>query len=434
MAQVITEIPAPRTQADLGVSEQLVYEILCKMLYQFGEMRGYDLLNELKIEYEIIHPILMYMKREQLIESRGIDGVGDAAYRWTMTSKGREFGREFLEKSMYIGPVPVSLDDYSDIFSLQTISDVVIDKETLMSSISDLIFPEATYDQVGPAINSGRSMFLYGQPGNGKTALAESIAPLLGGEIFVPFGIEVDGHVIKVFDEISHVRVDTDETQTGDRRWVLTKRPVVSVGGELTLRMLDLIFDDVVKYYEAPLQMKANGGVLIIDDFGRQHVRPKDLLNRWIVPLEKRRDYLSMHTGKKIEVPFDQLVIFSTNIEPSELVDEAFLRRIRYKIEITSPDLELFTTIFRKECRKAGVGYTEEGFAYLVDKFYNQTGREFRGCQGRDLTSQITDYCGYHKLKPMLVPDIIDKAVGAYFVNVHGDDADRPARRRRSVV
>jgi SpoVK/Ycf46/Vps4 family AAA+-type ATPase len=289
-------------------------------------------------------------------------------------------------------------------------------------------------DKIGPAANSARSLFLYGPPGNGKTTIAEGIANILDGDVLIPYAVEVDGQIIKVFDPINHkmlTQPDAGEPEpvTGfgghgsipqlpDRRWVLCRRPQVVVGGELITEQLELIFDPIVKVYEAPYQMKANGGLFLIDDFGRQKCRPQDLLNRWIVPLEQKVDYLALQTGKKIQVPFDVLIVFSTNLAPKDLVDDAFLRRIRHKIEVPNPSPDEYREIFRRVCKAKQIPYSDEGLRYLIHEHYFKINRDLRACHPRDICDQILDEAKYRGLAPAMSRDLINRACEAYFVKL----------------
>jgi energy-coupling factor transporter ATP-binding protein EcfA2 len=291
--------------------------------------------------------------------------------------------------------------------------------------MNQLVISDEMLARIGPAVNSGKSIFLYGPPGNGKTTVAETVGRLvLGGTIWIPYAFDVDGQIIRVFDNVNHELADDEQRVrlgtglTPDPRWIRIKRPMIMVGGELTLAGLDLVYDDINKYYEAPFQVKANGGMFLIDDFGRQQVRPRDLLNRWIVPLEKGVDFLTLATGRKIEMPFYVLIVFSTNIDPRDLVDEAFLRRIRHKIEITDPDPKQFREIFIRVCNAKGVPYNDQALAYLLKKWYVEQNRKLRSVHPRDLINQLLDIATYLNKPPMLTQEMIDRAAASYFVDL----------------
>jgi SpoVK/Ycf46/Vps4 family AAA+-type ATPase len=294
-------------------------------------------------------------------------------------------------------------------------------------ALAHLVLDEKIFEKIGPAVNSGKSIFLYGPPGNGKTTIAESIGRLiLGDDMYVPYAVLVDGQIIKVFDEINHkLSEEPDGAGTGglsgqrpDARWVRIKRPVIMVGGELALSGLELSFDPTNKYYEAPFQMKANGGMFLIDDFGRQQIRPRDLLNRWIVPMEKNVDFLSLATGRKIEVPFEVLIVFSTNLPPRDLVDEAFLRRIRHKIEVTSPSFDEYREIFQIICKKRHIAYDEQAVRYMLQEYYIKRNRKLRANHPRDIIDQLIDISGYLGGEAQLSKELLDRAAASYFVEL----------------
>jgi len=349
-----------------------------------------------------VETLLDQLRTATFIEVRGSTGVLSTTYRYTLTEKGFNKVQEAFERSMYAGPCPVTLEDYSFSVQRQSIRDVIVTREALMRAFSGLVFSQVTLDQIGPAINSGRSIFLFGPPGNGKTTIAEITSTLLGGHVYIPYALMVEGQIIRVYDEAHHRKVKDTDAESVDQRWVLSKRPVVVVGGELALTELDLQLSPESKVYEAPLQLKANTGMFLIDDFGRQQISPRALLNRWIVPLERRIDYLTLITGNKLQIPFDELLIFSTNLDPKDLMDDAFLRRIRYKINILPPTIEEFREIFKRNCQQRTIEYNEAALAYIYNEYYVKQNLQLRACHPRDLLDQLTDIARYLKVRPML--------------------------------
>ncbi len=418
-------LPEVASVADTGLSLGFIADLVLKIMYFEGFISGRKIAEMVKLPFNgVVEEALEFMRREKLCEVKGAGGLGMSSYQFIISDKGSDKAREALERSMYVGPAPVPLKVYADSVRQQPLKNVIVPPSVMHKMLAHLVLSEEIFNKVGPAVQSARSIFLYGPPGNGKTAIAEGIGHMLmTSEMYIPYAFEAAGHVVKVFDDVSHHLAeeqpgDNGGTRNGqvDKRWVKIKRPVVAVGGELTLEALDLAFDETSRFYEAPFQVKANGGMFLIDDFGRQRARPQDLLNRWIVPLEKRIDYLTLRTGNKIEVPFDVLIVFSTNLEPKDLVDEAFLRRIRNRIHIADPSYEHFRKIFRQLCKIKGLSYNDEVLAYLLKEHYVKKQRPLRACHPRDLIDNITDNARFLGVLPQLNKETIDKACESYFV------------------
>jgi predicted ATPase with chaperone activity len=421
---------------DTGLNIGFLSDLVIKVLYFQGYISGSAIAEAVKLPFGgVIDQIMEFLKREQYCEVKGTGGLGEAAYQYSITAKGSAKAREVLDRSQYVGPAPVPLTLYGKSIMAQSMRGFTVTQRVMRQALSELVLNEKVFHQIGPAINSGRSLFLYGPPGNGKTSVAEVVGKLiLGGDMWIPYAVEVAGQVIKVFDNVNHQVVEEIAAAPGaaaaagqartrgagsrDPRWVKIRRPVIIVGGELTLESLDLVWDDTHKYYEAPFQMKANGGMFLIDDFGRQQVRPRDLLNRWIVPLEKRIDYLTLHTGRKIEIPFEVLIVFSTNLAPKDLVDEAFMRRIRHKIEIGDPTFDEFKQICERVCNARKVPFNPEGLGYLLQEYYIKPRRKLRAVHPRDIIDQIRDIATYLNVEPQLTKDLIDRACQSYFVEL----------------
>lgn len=407
----------PTTPKDTGMGISFLTDMVLKTMYGTGIEVGGEIADELKLSFEgVVEPILRNLKDDHSCEIIGGGGVS-STWRYVLTEKGIKRALDAMTQSGYIGPAPVPLDEYFEITKKQSGRKGVIRREGIKKMFSDLVFSEKMIEELGPAMNATKSsLFLYGKPGNGKTSIAERMTALLGGPILIPYAVTQDNQVIKLFDELYHQPLEEKPDIIYDARWVLCKRPTIIVGGELTLADLDLIYVQSAKFYEAPFQMKANGGLLLIDDFGRQKCSPVELLNRWIVPLEKNVDYLALATGKKITVPFDQIIVYSTNLDPGDLVDEAFLRRIQYKIEIPDPDREGFTKIFELVCHQKGIEFKKEMVDYLVQTHYLPKNRGFRACHPRDLLNQAIDYANYRGQKIEMTKEALDYACESYFV------------------
>jgi DNA-binding PadR family transcriptional regulator len=413
----------PATVEDTGLSVGQIEQLLVKTLND-GELTGLALSDRMRLPYSMLEPLIERLRAERLIEVRGAAATGSSSYRYALTDLGRDRARQFFDNSLYVGPAPVPLAQYTAYMNALTAARGFMDRERLAHGFAHLIISDKVLEQLGPAVNAGKAVFLYGAPGNGKTVIAEGMGRTLGGDMFVPHAIDVDGHIVTMYDPIIHHLVESEAGPTSviaqkadDRRWVRIRRPVVMVGGELTLDMLDLRFNAMSKFYEAPIQLKANGGVFLVDDFGRQKQRPQDLLNRWIVPLESRIDFLTLHTGKKFQVPFDVLTVFATNLDPDALADEAFLRRIPYKIPITDPTLDEFTRIFELNCRRRKLRFHRVMVAYLQRRHYAPVGRALRACHPRDLLDQVTALCRYRGIEPLITRELLDAACASYFVS-----------------
>ena len=429
----VPEAPsAPETLQEAGLTLGFLSDLILRTLYTRGGMIGLDLARLMCLPFKVIEEGLRFLKEEKCLEIAGGELIGRVSYRFNLTELGRKRAQEAMQLCAYVGPAPVPIDDYIEQAYRQAVTGITCSMEALRAATSHLVLPNELFNAIGPAIVSGKSVFIYGPPGNGKTSIATAIGDFMthaGGEIYVPYAFQVHNSIITVYDQAIHQlaeesaaeRIEDNEatirrllnTGTIDPRWVRIRRPVIITGGELQLSMLDLRFNSESNFYQAPLHIKANGGVFLIDDFGRQLVSPKELLNRWILPLESRHDYLSTSDGKKFEVPFEQLIIFSTNLDPADLVDDAFLRRIRHKVGIDAPAREVYERIFNMNAKRLGMTPCPEAVDYLYERYYSGQ-RSPRASDCRDLLEIVQSICRFRKQPVQLTRDLVADAAATF--------------------
>lgn len=412
--------PEANSAEETGLNPQFLFDFVLKVVYMTGFGTSPALSEVTRLPTIVISAVLEDAKGKRLVEVLGLTGPRNSVYRYGLTSEGRRWALDALEQCQYTGPAPVPLARWQEQVVKQSITLDHVTPETMTNAVAHLVLPGDMVSRLGPAANSGRAILLYGGVGNGKTSIAEAVGNAFSQEILIPHCVEIDGQIIKVFDAALHQPVEN--APKADARWVRCRRPVVVTGGELTLEMLDLSFDPISKTYEAPAHVKATGGVFIIDDFGRQRMNPQELLNRWIFPLERRVDFLTLHTGKKIELFFDQLVIFSTNFAPAELIDEAGLRRIPYKFNIAPPDQEIYTEILLRLCEARQVELPERVLSYLLERFYPQTGQPMSAAHPAFIVDHVIERCSFDGRQPEMSPELVREAAQHLIV-----DGEAPA-------
>lgn len=406
--------PPPQSLRETGLSESLLEGLTLKFLLSRTHASGMEIARQLRLPFKLMEGELRRMKREQVLSHRQASQMHDYVYE--LTPSGHDKARRLAAVSTYCGAAPVTFESYCESVRRQKLNGREVTPQRLQESLRGLSVQPQLFQQVGQAVRAARALFLFGPPGNGKTTIAERICRAYGESIWIPRTLLVDGELIRVFDPTVHRPAPVPEDRAADHRWVCIERPTIVAGGELTLDNLELTKVGETGVVEAPLQIKSNCGVLVIDDFGRQRCSPTDLLNRWIVPLEMRVDYLNLPSGKKLKTPFEQLIVFSTNLRPRELVDEAFLRRIPYKVEAPNPSPDEFLALLQVTSRSLGIEYAEECGRYLLLRHYQQTGRELRYCHARDLLLQARTACEFQGRPPAFSRDVIDQAVRNYFV------------------
>lgn len=423
--------PAPEEVADTGIPDAFLCDLALKHVAMLADPSTVAVAERMHLPRALTEELLYHLYREKLIEMRLQSAVGST--RYAMLDHGWERVKRLQSLSGYLGPAPVSLDDYSYMMRLQAIPSRPASVDTVRSAFNDLVLPDSLLQTLGCVINSRSSLFLTGLPGTGKTAVSERMNAALFGSIWIPYSVEIDGQIIRIFDSHSHRPVpERNTTVEHDRRWVEIDRPLIIVGGELTLDNTDLTWSESARFYEAPFQVKSNGGTLVIDDFGRQRVAPQDLLNRWILPLERRVDYLTLHNGKKIEVPFEQLVVFSTNLDEKDLVDEAFLRRMGYRARVEPPTASAFMEIFRRTASDRGVPVDQQCLDHILTK-YEAENRLMKGCEPRDLLNKVRDICLFEGRPMTLTTELVDLAWGNYFGQAHGFKKEVQQFQRQSA-
>jgi hypothetical protein len=410
---------APRSLEETGVRQTEIESIILRLMRLRGTATGMEIAQHIGLPFPLAEKVLHELKTERLLVFRNAARLSD--YLYEITDLGLQRAAQLSAQCSYCGAVPITLEDYTASVAAQSLNHIRPSAESVRRALADLTVSQEMIARLGRAIACGWGLFLHGAPGNGKTSIAERITAVFGTSIWIPRAISVWGEVVRVFDPSCHEELPLAkgeqiiDDERLDHRWVRIRRPTIVVGGELTMDSLEITLNKDTGVAEAPLQMKSNCGTLVIDDFGRQRISPQKLLNRWIVPLEDRHDYLSVPSGRKIRVPFDQFIVFSTNLEPKDLVDEAFLRRIPYKIEIKDPTPDQFRRLFEQTCQQQGIGFDAAALDHLLSRHYGLAGRPMRFCHPRDLVHQIGIFCRFRGLPPTVSPQAVDAAAMDYF-------------------
>jgi predicted ATPase with chaperone activity len=417
--------PVPHSLAETGIPNSIIEQLILKILYFKGDVLGSDLCRAIGLSFSLIEDMIDVFKFKQLVQVKSSLGYGPISALLSLTEQGRFIARDYLDNNQYVGPAPVSVSQYREAVLAQRMPAVWLTRERLAEAYSHMVTTDEMLDQIGPAVTSGKSLLIYGQPGNGKTQVAEALSKIQSSYVYVPYALECQGNIVQLYDPMYHKpAVETVEKPEGldfepqhDGRWALCRRPFIASGGELSLSMLDLSYNAVSKIYDAPFQLKANNGIYLVDDFGRQKATSAEILNRWIVPMERRIDYLSFSNGGKMTVPFETFLVFSTNLTPDKLGDEAFLRRIQYKMLLRSPDLDEFRTIFSGFCKSQKLSPPPAMMDAFISKHYLTTGKKFRRCQPRDVISQVVDLINFKRLPHELTEELLDQAFASCFLS-----------------
>lgn len=417
--------PVPERLEDTGLSSTFLEQLLLRTLYVRGEKLGRDLARDLGLRFSLIDGFLETFKRSQLVQVKKNAGMGNVSSSFCLSEQGRHLAREHMESNQYVGPAPVPLQQYAQMAKRQRQPQGWLTPEMLREAYKKLVISDEVLSQIGPAVGSGHSFLIYGQPGNGKTFLAEALVGVDRSCIYMPYAIEHQGSIIQLYDNIFHQIIEDEASDSAismepsyDRRWFKCRRPFIVSGGELALSMLDLSYNPVSKVYDAPLQLKANNGIYLIDDFGRQRATPAEVLNRWIVPMERRVDFLTLQTGGKVTVPFEAFIVFSTNLRPDQLGDEAFLRRIHYKMHLKNPSVGEFRQIFDRFCDQSGLTRDDATVESFVRRHYVDAGRRMRRCHPRDILSHAIDLLNFERRELVLTGDVLERAYNSCFTEV----------------